>query len=117
MPQYIYTAVNASGKEQKGKIVAASAEEATEILKKQQLFITSLKDADAKKRAAAKKGKGAFKISLASYQVVLVCREFTGRPSVSRRLTLEVLSHFLSRIPLDSQQAISELRTVFTLFI
>ena len=58
MPQYIYTAVNASGKEQKGKIVAASAEEATEILKKQQLFITSLKDADAKKRAAAKKGKG-----------------------------------------------------------
>ena len=28
MPQYIYTAVNASGKEQKGKIVAASAEEA-----------------------------------------------------------------------------------------
>ena len=58
MPQYIYTAVNASGKEQKGKIVAASAEEATEALKKQQLFITSLKDADAKKRTAAKKGKG-----------------------------------------------------------
>ncbi len=58
MPQYIYTAVNASGKELKGKLVAASAEEATEILKKQQLFITSLKDADAKKRAAAKKGKG-----------------------------------------------------------
>ncbi len=56
MPQYIYTAVNASGKELKGKIVAASAEEATEILKKQQLFITSLKDADAKKRIAAKKG-------------------------------------------------------------
>ena len=56
MPQYIYTAVNASGKEQKGKIVAASAEEATEALKKQQLFITSLKDADAKKRTAAKKG-------------------------------------------------------------
>ena len=58
MPQYIYTAVNASGKEQKGKIVAATQEEATEILKKQQLFITSLKDADAKKRTAAKKGKG-----------------------------------------------------------
>ena len=56
MPQYIYTAVNASGKELKGKIVAASAEEATEALKKQQLFITSLKDADAKKRTAAKKG-------------------------------------------------------------
>ena len=58
MPQYIDTAVNASGKEQKGKIVAATQEEATEILKKQQLFITSLKDADAKKRTAAKKGKG-----------------------------------------------------------
>ena len=56
MPQYLYTAVNASGKELKGKIVAASAEEATEALKKQQLFITSLKDADAKKRTAAKKG-------------------------------------------------------------
>ncbi|MBR2641922.1 MAG: type II secretion system F family protein [Lentisphaeria bacterium] len=58
MPQYIYTAVNASGKELKGKIVAASQEEATELLKKQQHFITSLKDPDAKKRVAAKKGKG-----------------------------------------------------------
>ena len=56
MPKYNYTAVNASGKEQKGTIVAASPEEATELLKKQQLFITSLKDTDAKKRAAAKKG-------------------------------------------------------------
>ncbi len=56
MPKYNYTAVNASGKEQKGTIVAASPEEATELLKKQQLFITSLKDTEAKKRAAAKKG-------------------------------------------------------------
>ena len=56
MPKYNYTAVNASGKEQKGTIVAASPEEATELLKKQQLFITSLKDPEAKKRAAAKKG-------------------------------------------------------------
>ena len=56
MPKYSYTAVNASGKEQKGTIVAASPEEATELLKKQQLFITSLKDPEAKKRAAAKKG-------------------------------------------------------------
>ena len=58
MPKYNYVAVNASGKEQKGTIVAATPEEATDLLKKQQLFITSLKDADAKKRAAKKGGKG-----------------------------------------------------------
>lgn len=64
MPNYIFTAMDANGKEQKGKKEAASEEEVSTFLKSQGLFPTSIKLADktaAKAAAAAKaaKGKGA----------------------------------------------------------
>lgn len=55
MPQYAYTAMNASGKELKGKINAASEEAAIAELKSKGLFPTSIKAAAA---AAVKKKKG-----------------------------------------------------------
>ena len=55
MPQYVYTAMNARGKELKGKISAASEEAAIAELKSKGLFPTSVKAAAA---AATKKKKG-----------------------------------------------------------
>ncbi len=101
MPQYLYTAVNAAGKEQKGKILAATPEEATEELKKQQLFITSLKDADAKKRVVKKgvKGGGMGSISIGTpvikrKELVVLTRQLAtlldaGLPLIRSLRTLE----------------------------
>ena len=70
MPQYVYTAMDANGKEQKGKREAASEEEVSIFLKGQGLFPTSIKLADkaalkaqqaAKKKAAEKAAGGAGK--------------------------------------------------------
>ena len=55
MPQFVYTAMNARGKEMKGKINAASEEAAIADLKAKGLFPTSIKAAAA---AATKKKKG-----------------------------------------------------------
>lgn len=52
MPQFIYTAMDGNGKEQKGKIEAASEDAASSALKAKGLFPTSLKPAV----AAVKKG-------------------------------------------------------------
>ena len=60
MPNYMYTAMDASGKEQKGRKEAASEEEISIFLKNQGLFPTSIKLADktaAKAAAAAKAAK------------------------------------------------------------
>lgn len=60
MPNYMYTAMDASGKEQKGRKEAASEEEISIFLKNQGLFPTSIKLADkaaAKAAAAAKTAK------------------------------------------------------------
>ena len=59
MPNYIFTAMDANGKEQKGKKEAASEEEVSIFLKSQGLFPTSIKLADkaAAKAAAAKNAK------------------------------------------------------------
>ena len=64
MPLYIYTAIDANGKEQKGKKDAANEEEVSNFLKNQGLFPTSIKLADkaaAKTAAAAAKAKTAAK--------------------------------------------------------
>ena len=47
MPQFVYTAMNARGKEMKGKINAASEEAAIADLKAKGLFPTSIKAAAA----------------------------------------------------------------------
>lgn len=46
MPQFTYTAMDANGKEQKGKLDAASEDAAANELKKQGLFPTSIKSAE-----------------------------------------------------------------------
>ena len=64
MPLYLYTAIDANGKEQKGKKDAQSEEEVSNFLKNQGLFPTSIKLADkaaAKSAAAAAKAKTAAK--------------------------------------------------------
>jgi len=64
MPLYMYTAIDANGKEQKGKKDAATEEEVSNFLKNQGLFPTSIKLADkaaAKTAAAAAKAKAAAK--------------------------------------------------------
>ena len=64
MPLYMYTAIDANGKEQKGKKDAATEEEVSNFLKNQGLFPTSIKLADkaaAKTAAAAAKAKTAAK--------------------------------------------------------
>ena len=66
MPQYIYTAMDAVGKEQKGKIIAATEEAATAELRGKKLYVTSIRVmVDTKKSAAAKaKKKGGLNINL-----------------------------------------------------
>ena len=66
MPQYIYTAMDAAGKEQKGKIIAATEEAATAELRGKKLYVTSIRVmVDTKKSAAAKaKKKGGLNINL-----------------------------------------------------
>ena len=64
MPLYMYTAIDANGKEQKGKKDAATEEEVSNFLKNQGLFPTSIKLADkaaAKTAAAAARAKTAAK--------------------------------------------------------
>ena len=60
MPNFIYEAMDASGKSQKGKKEAASEEEVVTFLKNQGLFPTSIKSADKTvEKAAAKPKPGA----------------------------------------------------------
>ncbi|MBR7119873.1 MAG: type II secretion system F family protein [Lentisphaeria bacterium] len=63
MPQYTYTAMNAQGKELKGKINAASEEAAIADLKAKGLFPTSIKAAAAAVTTKKKKG-GGFNVAL-----------------------------------------------------
>ena len=61
MPQYVYTAMDAQGKEQKGKITAVSEEAAANELRGKKLFITSIRPVIAPQKGAgktAKKGSG-----------------------------------------------------------
>ena len=72
MPQYIYTAMDGSGREQKGKLTAPNEEAAALALKSKGLFPTSLKAANKPEKAAAKaapkpgqkKAGGGFNIAL-----------------------------------------------------
>ena len=60
MPNFIYEAMDASGKSQKGRKEAASEEEVVNFLKNQGLFPTSIKSADKSvEKAAAKPKPGA----------------------------------------------------------
>ncbi len=61
MPQYVYTAMDRKGREQKGKLTAADENAASQELKSRGLFPTSIKPAVEKepvKKAAKKKSSG-----------------------------------------------------------
>ncbi len=65
MPQYLYTAMDAAGKEQKGKITAASEEAAKSELKGKKLYVTSIRAVvEVKKGGGSKSKKGGFNINL-----------------------------------------------------
>ena len=65
MPQYLYTAMDAAGKEQKGKITAANEDAAKSELKGKKLYVTSIRAVvEVKKGASAKSKKGGFNINL-----------------------------------------------------
>ena len=57
MPNFIYEAMDASGKSQKGRKEAASEEEVAIFLKNQGLFPTSIKSADKPAEKAVAKPK------------------------------------------------------------
>ena len=57
MPLYQYTAMDSTGKEQKGRKEAASEEEVATFLKNQGLFPTSIKSATKGGKGGGKDGK------------------------------------------------------------
>ncbi|MBO7327641.1 MAG: type II secretion system F family protein [Lentisphaeria bacterium] len=63
MPQYLYTAMDNSGKERKGKIEAASEDAATFELRTKGLYVTSLRVA-VKVQKTKTKGKGGMNMNL-----------------------------------------------------
>ena len=65
MPQYLYTAMDAAGKEQKGKITAANEDAAKSELKGKKLYVTSIRAVvEVKKGGSSKSKKGGFNINL-----------------------------------------------------
>ena len=64
MPQYIYTAMDAAGKEQKGKINAANEDAARTELKAKKLYVTSLRVQVETKKVKSGKKKGGFNVNL-----------------------------------------------------
>ena len=64
MPQYLYTAMDAAGKEQKGKINAANEEAAKSELKGKKLYVTSIRAVIDTKKSGSSKKKGGFNINL-----------------------------------------------------
>ncbi len=65
MPQYIYTAMDAKGREQKGKINAPSEEAVANELRRKGMFPTSIRAA-VKAKSARKKGGSSLNINLGS---------------------------------------------------
>ena len=63
MPQYLYTAMDNSGKERKGKIEAVSEDAATLDLRAKGLYVTSLRVAVKVQKTKAK-GKGGMNMNL-----------------------------------------------------
>ena len=64
MPQYLYTAMDAAGKEQKGKITAANEEAAKSELKGKKLYVTSIRAVVEVKKGGTKSKKSGFNINL-----------------------------------------------------
>lgn len=64
MPQYIYTAMDAAGKEQKGKINAANEDAARTELKAKKLYVTSLRAQVETKKVKSGKKKSGFNVNL-----------------------------------------------------
>ena len=98
MPQYIYTAMNARGKELKGKINAISEEAAVADLKAKGLFPTSIKAAAAATKKQAKKGGSGFNMALG--------------PIVVKRKTLTVFTRQLAILLDAGLPLIRSLRTL-----
>ena len=65
MPQYLYTAMDAKGREQKGKINAPTEEAVAVELRRKGMFPTSIRTAAKAKAAKKKSGGGASSLNLA----------------------------------------------------
>ena len=110
MPQYMYTAMDGNGKEQKGKLTAASEEEAAAELKNKGWFPTMLKPIgaaakaakDAKKTGAKKKKGGS---SLMNMNISL------GAPAIKRK-DLTIMTRQLAILLSAGLPLIRSLRTL-----
>ena len=106
MPIFIYTAMDAMGKEQKGKREAANEEEVRSFLKNQGLFPTSIKNTDKsqdkKKSKTAQKSSG-FNINLGptvmkTKEITLFTRQMAilldaGLPLIRSLKTLAIIKY------------------------
>ena len=97
MPQYIYTAMDSKGKEQKGKIISDSEAAAVAELKQKGLFPTSVKAVVASKKAKKAGGSG-FNVALG--------------PMVIKRKELTVLTRQLAILLSAGLPLIRSLRTL-----
>ena len=79
MPVYLYTAMDAKGREQKGKINAPNEEQVANELRRKGMFPTSIRVAAKAKAAAAKKSgaKGGGGLNLNLGPVVIKRKELT----------------------------------------
>ena len=97
MPQYVYTAMDSKGKEQKGKIISDSEAAAVAELKQKGLFPTSVKAVVASKKAKKAGGSG-FNMALG--------------PMVIKRKELTVLTRQLAILLSAGLPLIRSLRTL-----
>jgi len=98
MPQFIYTAMDARGREQKGKMNAASEDVVANELKRKGLFPTSIRTAVVKSTAKKKKGGASFNVALG--------------PMVIKRKDLTVLTRQLAILLSAGLPLIRSLRTL-----
>ena len=103
MPQFTYTAMDASGKEQKGKITAASEEAVASELKSKGMFPTMIKEVGGQKKtqkgAKGKKKAGGFNMTIGVVKIkrkelTIVTRQLAillsaGLPLIRSLRTLE----------------------------
>ena len=77
MPVYLYTAMDAKGREQKGKINAPNEEQVANELRRKGMFPTSIRVAAKAKATAAAKKKGGGGLNLNLGPVVIKRKELT----------------------------------------
>ena len=116
MPTFVYEALNAAGKAEKGRIDAASSDEAISAIRKQGFFPTSVREdtigGDGKgkkeKKKNANKKKGGFAISFGNVKTKNLC-QFTRQLSTLQDAGLPLLR---SLQILEQQQKPGKLKSI-----